>query len=110
VDGPLYAEVSVSVDVYVTSVDVVSEVEREVRRGLNDFFHPLTGGPEGEGWDFGRNVSASDVYKLLEVTEGVDHVENLKFRYNGTTGEDVVEIKQDYLVASGIHAINLQLK
>lgn len=110
VNGPLYVEVGVSADVVVTSIDVASEVEREVRRKLNDFFHPLTGGPEREGWDFGRDVSASDVYKLLEDTEGVDHVENLKFRYNGTTGEDVVEIKQDYLVASGIHAINLKLK
>lgn len=110
VNGPLYVEVGVSADVFITSIDVASEVEREVRRKLNDFFHPLTGGPEREGWDFGRDVSASDIYALLEHVDGVDHVENMKFNYNGTTREDVVEIKQDYLVASGIHAINLQLK
>ncbi|HXG31339.1 MAG TPA: putative baseplate assembly protein [Thermodesulfobacteriota bacterium] len=111
VDGPLYVEVGVSADVFVTSIDVASEVERETRRKLNGFFHPLTGGPEGKGWDFGRDVSASDVYALLEGIEGVDHVENLRFTYNkGTTSDDTVEIKRDYLVSSGVHSINLRLR
>ncbi|HWP92872.1 MAG TPA: putative baseplate assembly protein [Thermodesulfobacteriota bacterium] len=111
VDGPLYLDVDISVDVYVDSIDVASEVEREVRRILNSFLHPLTGGPEGQGWDFGRYVSASDVYALLESIDGVDHVENLRFNYNGTTAEDTVEVKRDFLVATtGNHKINLQLK
>jgi hypothetical protein len=126
VDGPSYVEIGVSVEVFVTSIDVVSEVEREVRKKLNAFFHPLTGGPEGKGWDFGRDVAASDIYVLLEEIEGVDHVENLKFTY-GTckpprksqsaeppeivnTGEDIVKVKRDCLVATGTHSINIQLK
>ena len=111
IDGPSYLDVDVSVDVFVDSIDVASEVEREVRRKLNAFFHPLTGGPEGFGWDFGRDVSASDFYALLENIDGVDHVENLRFNYNGNSGEDTVVIKRDYLVATtGNHTINLQLK
>jgi uncharacterized phage protein gp47/JayE len=110
IEGPSYLEVGVSVDVFVNSIDVASEVEREVRRKLNAFFHPLTGGPEGLGWDFGRDISASDIYALVEDVNGVDHVENLKFSYNGTTGEDTVEVERDYLVATtGNHTINLQL-
>jgi hypothetical protein len=48
---------------------------------------------------------------MLEDVDGVDHVENLKFNYNGTTGEDTVEVQRDFLVATtGNHTINLQLK
>lgn len=110
VDGPSYTEISVSVDVFVTSIDEASQVEREVMRKLDAFFHPLTGGPEEIGWDFGRDVSASDIYTLLEDIEGVDHVENLKFRDNGMTYKETVEIGQDFLVANGKHTINIQLK
>lgn len=107
--GPSYTEIGVSADVFVVSIDVASETEREVRSKLKAFFHPLTGGPEEKGWDFGRDVSASDIYALLEDIEGVDHVENVRFKYNGTAGEDIVEIKQDFLVANGTHEINIQL-
>jgi len=108
-EGPSYIEISVSVDIFVSSIDVAYEVEREVRSKLNAFFHPLTGGPERKGWDFGRNVSASDIYALLEDIEGVDHVANLRLTSDGTTNKDVVEIKDDFLVANGTHEINLQL-
>jgi hypothetical protein len=124
VDGPSYVEIGVSVDVFVTSIDVVSEVEREVRKKLKAFFHPLTGGAEEKGWDFGRDVAASDIYVLLEEIKGVDHVENLTFTYGTcepprksqsaeppeivTTSEDLVDVKRDCLVATGTHSINIQ--
>ncbi|KAF5437062.1 putative phage protein gp47/JayE [Candidatus Methanophagaceae archaeon] len=126
VDGPSYVEIGVSVDVFVTSIDVVSEVEREVRTKLKAFFHPLTGSAEGKGWDFGRDVAVSDIYVLLEEIKGVDHVENLTFTYGTrepprksqsvepleivSTGKDLVEVERDCLVATGTHSINIQLK
>ncbi len=126
VDGPSYVEIGVSVDVFVTSIDVVSEVEREVRTKLKAFFHPLTGSAEGKGWDFGRDVAVSDIYVLLEEIKGVDHVENLTFTYGTrepprksqsvepleivSTGKDFVEVERDCLVATGTHSINIQLK
>jgi hypothetical protein len=83
VDGPTYIEISVSLDVFVTSIDLISVVERQVRTKLDEFFHPLTGGPEGRGWDFGRDINVSDIYRLLQEIEGIDHVENLRLDYNG---------------------------
>jgi hypothetical protein len=82
-----------------------------VKRTLKAFLHPLTGGPEGKGWDFGRDVSASDIYALLEDIDGIDRVENLKFISNGEPiAEDILKIEADYLVANGTHTINLQVK
>ncbi len=107
--GPSYQEIGVSVDLFVTSIDVASETEREARKKLRAFFHPLTGGPEKKGWNFGRDVAVSDIYVLLEDIEGIDHVKNLKFRFNGTTTEDIVEVERDFLAANGKHTLNLQL-
>lgn len=130
VGSPSYVEISVSVDVFATSIDKASQAERDVKKELDAFFHPLTGGPEGKGWDFGRDVSASDIYALLEKIDGVDHVENLKFsnKYMScfdlpqdikskvidvntrNENEELVEVMEDHLVANGIHVINLRLK
>ncbi len=110
VEGPLYLKINISVDIYIDSIDAASEVEREARSKLNTFLHPLTGGSDGTGWDFGRDISASDVYGLLEDIDGIDHVENLNFNYNSAASNDIVFVGKDYLVASGTHTINLQLK
>jgi len=117
VDGPfkdnelLYREVNVSMDVYVHGLDVASVVEREIKKTLKTFFHPLTGGPESSGWDFGRSVSASDIYALLEKIEGVDHVENLTFIDGGEPVRgDILKIEEDFLAADGTHAVKLYVK
>jgi predicted phage baseplate assembly protein len=107
VDGPTYNTMSVSVDIFVTSLDIASEAAREAKQRLAAFFHPLTGGPEGEGWEFGRGVAVSDVYALLEGIEGVDHIEHLIF--SGFSESDFVSITPNALVANGEHAINARL-
>ncbi len=109
VDGPSYMDISVDVNLFITSMDTASLVEREAREKLNAFFHPLTGGAEGKGWEFGRDVSVSDIYVLLEDIEDLDHVENLKLTYDGTVDGDVVEIGENYLVANGSHNVTLKL-
>ena len=104
--SPSYVEISVSVDVFVGSIDKAFKVEREVKQKLNAFFHPLTGGREQKGWDFGRDVADSDIYALIENIAGVDHVENLKVKANAE-GE-FAEGKENYLVSNGTHTINLE--
>ncbi len=88
VDGPVYVEISVSADIFVTSIDLISNVERDVREKLDKFFHPLNGGLEGNGWDFGQDVNVSDIYALLGYIEGVDHVEKLWLDYGEPAGKD----------------------
>ncbi|NTU41445.1 MAG: putative baseplate assembly protein [Nitrospirales bacterium] len=107
VEGPRYVEMSVSVDLFVKTIDVASQAVRAAKQRLAAFFHPLTGGPGGEGWEFGRGVAISDVYSLLEGIEGVDHVENLIFQ-DAAEG-DFIAIPPDALVADGEHSINARL-
>jgi hypothetical protein len=44
---------------------------------LRRFLHPLTGGPDGDGWAFGRNIYVSELYELLEGIAGVDYVPDI---------------------------------
>ena len=77
VTGPVYIEIKVQVDIIPVSIDQAIPLERTVLNRLKEYLHPLTGGNEGAGWEFGRGVHISDVYSLLESIKGVDHVENL---------------------------------
>jgi hypothetical protein len=103
--GPEFIRVDVEVVISLTSLDAGSEVETNVQLALSRHLHPLTGGLDGRGWDFGRKPYKSDLYALLESIDGVDHVNML----------DVVEIEDRkgisrtgrFLVYSGIHQISL---
>ncbi|HEY9206928.1 MAG TPA: putative baseplate assembly protein [Candidatus Methanoperedens sp.] len=109
VDGPSYVEISISVDICVISIDVASRVESNVKKKLDDFLHPLTGGTEGNGWDFGRNVSDSDIYALLENIDDVDHIENLEITTIAESKEKVPWKSGIFLVSNGKHTINTRL-
>ncbi|HEX8745877.1 MAG TPA: putative baseplate assembly protein [Pyrinomonadaceae bacterium] len=77
VSAPVYVEVRLTVDIYPVTMDVAPVVESEALGSLQRFLHPLTGGYENRGWEFGRLPCLSDFYALLEAVAGVDHIENL---------------------------------
>ncbi|RAV11471.1 putative baseplate assembly protein [Paenibacillus contaminans] len=75
--GPLYAEVSVSARLVVSSFDDVPIVSQSAHRTVSEYLHPLTGGKDGRGWEFGKLPCLSDFYTLFEADRNVDHVEEL---------------------------------
>ncbi len=75
--GPGYLKVWVEASVQLVSISEAKTIEGRIIDTLNQFFHPLYGGPEKKGWDFGRNVYISEVYAAIENTDGVDYVETL---------------------------------
>lgn len=105
VGPPAYVPVSVDVSIFARSLDDVAAAEIETRRKLDQFLHPLSGGPEGEGWDFGRDLAVSDLYSLLEDIPEVDHVGRLTLRFDQQESSERVEVGPNALVASGEHAI-----
>jgi hypothetical protein len=103
--APAYKEIRITVDVIPKSIDLAVPLEREVQKKLKEFLHPLTGGPNGKGWDFGRPIRISDIYSLLEYTDGVDHVESLLLNDSA----DDVEVGGNQLACSGNHTVNIRL-
>ncbi|RPI77313.1 MAG: putative baseplate assembly protein [Desulfobacteraceae bacterium] len=75
--GPGYIKIGSEVSVAFTSMNQAKIVEGRILDSLHTFFHPLQGGAEGQGWDFGRPVPISEVYELIEKIEGVDYVTDL---------------------------------
>lgn len=102
---PSYREVSITVDVFPEFIDQVVPLEREIMLVLKEFFHPITGGPDQTGWDFGRYAYESDIYSKLEGIEGVDHIENLKI-----TPETDPGIADTETICSGEHTVVMKMR
>jgi predicted phage baseplate assembly protein len=57
-------------------------------RALHAYFDPLTGGPDGGGWPFGRPVQAGEAYAVLQQLADTELVEDVQlFAANPLTGE-----------------------
>lgn len=64
------------------------EVERLALDALYGYFNPVIGGPELQGWPFGRPIQAGEVHAVLQTVPGVDFVEEaLLFTYDVATGQ-----------------------
>lgn len=110
VGEPLYVPVDVEVTIFAKSFDVAGTAERRVRDRLDQFLHPLTGGPQQDGWDFGRNLAASDLYVLLEEIEEVGYVGELRLRVGDFESGEQIEVGADALVASGTHTVTVMVE
>jgi hypothetical protein len=93
----------VGVNAVVAPLDLsqAGPVGESVGRALEGFFHPLTGGPEGEGWPFGRDVYLSDVAALIENLPGVDYVQELDLLLDNLPIGEQVEVPDDRIVVAG---------
>jgi len=98
-------EVSIEADIFVTSLELASRAETAARGRLEQLLHPLRGGADGRGWEFGRSIGKSDVFAALEKIDEIDRVENLRFRFRGQSDPDRVVIGPNELLASGEHRL-----
>jgi len=71
--APTYVGVDVEADVRIVEGTLPDARREACERAIREFLDPLRGF-EGDGWPFGRPVYVSELYELLEETEGVDTV------------------------------------
>jgi hypothetical protein len=86
---PSYTEVRIEAVVVRDAASVLSpeSVRLAVKQALRTFLHPLTGGIDGSGWDFGRSVFRSELYQQIEGRPGVDHTRRLLLNGDERIGE-----------------------
>jgi hypothetical protein len=100
--GPDWRKVSVTAEIVPVSVTAAEMLKEKVIAALQRFLHPLPGGMDARGWEFGRSPHRSDLYALIEKISGVDHV-----RYLEIIEEDIEGTRPDrFLVYSGTHNIS----
>ena len=88
VSPPRYRGVTVVARVIARPRVDQARVRADALAALYGFLNPISGGPDGGGWPFGRPVQAGDVYALLQRVRGVDLVEDVRlFGANPVTGE-----------------------
>lgn len=72
VEPPRYRWLTVVVSAYARAGFPVEDVREQVIAAMYRLFHPLVGGPDGDGWPFGRSVQAHEVAAVLARLSGVD--------------------------------------
>ena len=75
VAAPRYREVRIEVHVIAEPTADLGNVEQGVRSRLLAYFHPLTGGDDGKGWQFGAAIDFSETYRQIFEVEGVYRID-----------------------------------
>jgi hypothetical protein len=75
--APFFLWIKVSASVH-GRPDAVGDLRAKALDTLEDKFSPWPpGGPQGEGWPFGRALYLSEIYEALEQADGVDYVDDV---------------------------------
>jgi predicted phage baseplate assembly protein len=88
VEPPSYRGVTVVARIVARPKADVERIKVEALEVLYRYLNPISGGPDGDGWQFGRPVQSGEVYGLLQRIRGVDMIEDARlFGANPVTGE-----------------------
>jgi len=104
VAGPDWLKVTVDAEIVPANMDAATAVQNAAITRCRQFLHPLTGGPDGQGWAFGRRPYRSDLIALLESVPGVDHVRRIEIDEDP---QDFVLRPDRFLIFSGDHRITV---
>lgn len=88
-----------------------STVESQVLARLYRFLNPLTGGPDGKGWPFGRHLFISDIYQCLQGIPDIQFIRSVEIFSAKAGGEaqgealETLELVSHGVIASGLHSV-----
>jgi hypothetical protein len=71
--GPRKLPVRIKAWITVTTGSDSKQAANRVQTQIENYYDPITGGPEGRGWPPGRGLYRSELFRLLERISGVDH-------------------------------------
>lgn len=114
VEPPTYQGITVVARVRARQLVAADTLSRACQEALYRYLNPVTGGPDGDGWPFGRTVQRGEIYSVLQRVPGTDFVEEIKlFPADPATGErepatERVELNDDSLVFSYEHQIRVE--
>jgi predicted phage baseplate assembly protein len=88
VEPPRYQGVTVVARVRARRRFAADTLREECLDALYGYFHPTRGGPDGDGWPFGRPIHVGEVYSVLQRLPGVEIIEDARlFAADPVTGE-----------------------
>jgi predicted phage baseplate assembly protein len=111
VEPPVYRGVTVVAKLRARPRQNPNRLQDEALRALYSYFDPISGGPEGTGWPFGRPVNVGEVYSVLQGIRGTELVEDARlFGADPITGQrgqqtQRLEVEPHALVFSYEHQV-----
>jgi hypothetical protein len=95
--SPFYKNIFLKVWIALKKNKNEAQAIQEAANRINEYFHPVTGGPDGTGWPLGRNVYRSELYHILEEIADIDHIAEIWI--NGDAEAASAEIEKHQLIA-----------
>jgi predicted phage baseplate assembly protein len=123
VKGPRYLPVDVTVTVNLLqsaiNAGLASEddlFKQRVRDRIAEFLHPLHGGAQGTGWEFGQDATISELFDAVRPPSEVGFIADLKIKAGRpdhtrptlASGDAWVQLADFELVCSGTHTVTLR--
>lgn len=114
VEPPLYRGVTVVARIRARPRVVAARLLEEGLEALYSYFNPITGGPDRDGWPFGRPVHVGEVYGVLQALRGTELVEDVRlFGADPITGQrssalQRLEVEPHALVFSYEHQVRVE--
>lgn len=114
VEPPVYRGVTVVATLRPRPRAKPQVLQEEALQALFEYFHPITGGPEGTGWPFGRPINVGEIYSVLQAIRGTEVVEDARLfgadPVTGQRGQQVqrLELEPHALVFSYEHQVRVE--
>jgi predicted phage baseplate assembly protein len=114
VEPPIYMGVTVVARLRARPGVQAAGLQAAAVEALNRYFHPISGGPEGDGWPFGRPVLAGEVFGVLQRLRGTELVEDVRLFaadvIEGTRGAvtNRIDLETNALVLSYNHQVMVE--
>jgi len=108
-----YIWVTVETEIQAQPGRELERVKEEAERNLYGYLHPLKGGPSGDGWPFGRDLTSFELYPLLQGLQGVGSVSKITLWTHSDLEEkpsdkgDRVKLPKGGLICSGHHRVTV---
>ncbi|HEY3284053.1 MAG TPA: putative baseplate assembly protein [Armatimonadota bacterium] len=106
---PDYQQVEVRGEVVAADDADLAEVSQGIEGALLNYFHPLRGGEDGQGWPFGGTIFYSRVYQQVFSVPGVQSITSLVVLLDGRESPACtdVPIRPGALLYSTQHSVQV---
>ena len=113
VDGPAYVGVSVEATILVQRHRVADDVRAQVAARIREYLDPIFGGPDGQGWPFGRDLYLSEMQSVVQAVPGVEYAQDVTlYQVDIQTGQSRaagqrITVADDVLLLSFEHVVTV---
>jgi len=106
---PTYQKVEIRAEVIADDNADLAEVKVNIENALLNYFHPLKGGEDNQGWPFGGTIYYSRVYQRVFTIPGVQRIDQLVIVLDGVEAPECTNVPITFgaLVYSTEHDIQV---